>query len=143
MNQAVKAISIARGYLAENKLDVSCQPVFRNQEKGAITFVLSKGLLRAKKPGEDDDIQQLRVARGSDPNSVAGSIANKVRNGERVLVQSIGAGSVDITVRAITLARRFLEGDAIDVCFRPEFIHVKLEEGERSAIKFTILAQQV
>jgi hypothetical protein len=63
--------------------DVSCQPVFRNQEKGAITFVLSKGVLRGKRAGEDDDIQQLRVARGSDPNAVAGSIANKVRNGER------------------------------------------------------------
>jgi len=142
VNQAIKALAIARGYLSENKLDISVQPVFRNQEKGALSFVLTKSVLRAKKAG-DDDIQELRVAKGSDPNSVAGSIANKVRAGERVVILSIGAGSVNQTVRAVALARRFLEGDAIDVCFRPEFIHIKLDDGERSAIKFVILAQQI
>jgi stage V sporulation protein SpoVS len=82
VNQAVKAISIARQYLSENKLDVSVQPIYRNQEKGAVTFLLSKQSLRKKNEIEEES-QQLRVARNSDPNSVAGSIANKVRAGER------------------------------------------------------------
>jgi len=141
VNQAIKALAIARGYLQDNKLDISCQPVFRNQEKGALSFVLTKSQLRPKK--QEDETQELRVAKNSDANSVAGSIANKVRSGERVVILSIGAGSVNQTVRAVALARRFLEGDGIDVCFRPEFIHITLDDGERSAIKFVILSQQI
>eukprot|EP00823_Brevimastigomonas_motovehiculus_P009005 TRINITY_DN85_c0_g1_i2.p1 TRINITY_DN85_c0_g1~~TRINITY_DN85_c0_g1_i2.p1 ORF type:complete len:254 (+),score=80.36 TRINITY_DN85_c0_g1_i2:143-904(+) len=142
VNQAVKAIAIARGFLGENKLDVYCQPVFRSQEKSAISFVLTKTALRAKKQ-DDAEEKQLHVAHESKANKLAGSIAKKVRSGERVIIQAIGAASVAVTVRAITMARRFLEQNAVDISFRPEFIHVKLDEGERSAVKFTILAQQV
>jgi len=143
INQAIKALAIARGYLAENKIDVSCQPVFRNQDKGAMSFVLSKCEVRVSKSKVEEEIQELRVAKSSEPSSVAGSIANKIRAGERVVILSIGAGSVNQTVRAVALARRFLEDDSIDVCFRPEFIHIKLDDGERSAIKFVILSQQI
>jgi len=143
VNQAVKALAIARTYLAENKLDISCQPVFRDQSKGAISFQLTKCVARSKKASDDSNIQELKVARGSDPNAVAGSIANKVRANERVVILSIGPGSVNQTVSAVAQARLFLEQDAIDVAFRPEFVHIKLEDGERSAIKFVVLAQQI
>jgi stage V sporulation protein SpoVS len=32
VNQAIKAIAIARGYLEENKIDLTVSPVFRNEE---------------------------------------------------------------------------------------------------------------
>jgi stage V sporulation protein S len=144
INQAIKAICVARQYLTENKLDLAIQPIFRNQEKGAVTFNLSKVQARSKKgDAPDDETSQLRVARQSEPNSTAGAIANKVRSGDRVIIQAIGASAVSVAVRSVALARRYLEADAIDLSFRPEFIHVKLDEGDRSAIKFSILASQI
>lgn len=83
---------------------------------------------------------ELRVAQGSEPSIVAGSVAKKLRMGERVNIVSIGAGSVSGSVRAITIARRYLERDNIDVTFRPEFIHVDMQDGTRSAIRFNLLA---
>jgi stage V sporulation protein S len=147
INQAVKSIAIARGYLEDNKLDLSVSPEFRNEERGAISFVLTKTALRrpANQTGQqpNEETQELRVAQASEPSVVAGSIAKKVRAGERVCVVSIGAGSVSQTVRAITIARRYLEKDNVDISFRPEFIHVEMKDGQRSAIKFQILAQQL
>jgi len=142
MNQAIKAIAIARGYLEDNKLDLTVRPEFRNEERGALSFVLIKGPTR-RNTQQQEDQQELRVAQSSEPSVVAGSIAKKVRAGERVTVVAIGAGSVSQTVRAITIARRYLEKDAVDITFRPEFIHVEMKDGQRSAIKFTILAQQL
>jgi len=150
VNQAVKAIAIARGYLEENKLDLSCYPEFRKEEgrererssTDAVTFVLTKSALRSSKAAIDES-SELRVAQGSEPSVVAGSIAGKVRSGDRVSIVCLGAGSVHQTVKSIVIARRYLASDAIDICFRPEFIHLKMEDGERSAIRFVILAQQI
>jgi stage V sporulation protein S len=144
INHAIKAIATARQYLDENKLDISCQSVFRNQDKGAVTFILTKSGLRVRKLDEKEDVESpLKVAANSDPASAAGAIAGKVRNGERVIIQSIGPSSVEATVRAVTLARRFLEKDSLDLAFRAEWVHVDVADGKRSAIKFSILSQQV
>ena len=155
LNQAIKAIAIARGYLEEDRVELSVTPQFRDEERGAVSFALSKSPLRRKAAaaaaagagGEEKEVEEstseLRVAQNSEPSMTAGSIAKKIRGGERVSIVSIGAGSVSATVRAITIARRYLEGDSLDVSFRPSFIHLTMQEGQRSAIKFVILAQQV
>lgn len=142
LNQAVKAIAIARGYLDGNKLDLLVRPEFRDESRSAMSFVLIKVPSR-RNPAQPEDQQELRVAQSSEPAVVAGSIAKKVRAGERVTVVSIGAGSVAQTIRAVTIARRYLENDGVDISFRPEFIHVDMKDGQRSALRFTILAQQV
>jgi len=142
VNQAVKSLAIARGYLEDNRLDLSCYPEFRNEEKEALSFVLTKSALRKNKVAIDEGAE-LRVAAGSEPNVVAGSIAGKVRSGDRVSIVCLGAASINQTVKSIIIARRYLARDAIDICFRPEFIHIKMEGEERSAIRFCILAQQI
>jgi stage V sporulation protein SpoVS len=143
VNQAIKAIAIARGYLDENKIDLTVSPVFRNEEyvvhpdtpytphtpymltrlnandecmyrRCAMSFMLHKSVLRSTK-GSDEASTELRVAATSEPTVVAGSIAKKVRIGERVSVVSIGPGSVTQTIKAIVIARRYLEADRIDV----------------------------
>lgn len=148
VNQAIKAMAIARGYLEENKLDLTCHPEFRNPEKGAISFILSKAIARGKpirnsEQSSNVKFAELRVAGNSVPSIVAGSIANKVRSGERVSITCLGPQSVNSCVKSIIAARRYLVADAIDIGFRPEFVHLKLDEGERSALKFNILSQQV
>ena len=170
VNQAVKAIAIARGYLESDRLELSVKSEFRDEERGAISMLINKSALRRKggastgsssaaaaaagaaavtggavSGGEEKEVEEseLRVAKESEPSMTAGSIAKKIRAGERVSIVSIGAGSVSATVRAITIARRYLEGDSLDVSFRPSFIHLDMQDGQRSAIKFVILAQQV
>jgi len=143
VNQAVKALAIARGYLDNEKdrVDVSCYPEFRNEEKEAVSFVLTKSILR-KKPTIDEG-SELRVAASSEPTVVAGSIAGKVRSGDRVSVVCLGAASVNQTIKSIIIARRYLARDAIDICFRPEFVHLNMQGEERSALRFVVLAMQI
>ena len=159
LNQAIKAIAIARNYLMEDRVDLSVQCEFRDEERGAVSMVLTKAPLRKKAGGggagggagggggggEEKEVEEseLRVAQNSEPSMTAGSIAKKIRGGERVSIIGIGAGSVSATVRAITIARRYLEGDNLDVAFKPSFVHLTMEDGQRSGIKFSILAQQV
>jgi len=149
VNQAVKSIAIARGYLEENKLDLSVYPEFRDDtdtkvrsKADAVSFVLTKSALRSTKAAIDEN-SELRVAQNSEPSVVAGSIAGKIRSGDRVSIVCLGAGSVNQTVKSVIVARKYLAKDAIDICFRPEFIHLKMQDGERSAIRFVILAQQI
>ena len=168
VNQAIKAIAIARGYLETDRVELSVKSEFRDEERGAISMPLTKSALRRKgaaaappslaaagqvttvtggavSGGDEKEVEEseLRVAKESEPSMTAGSIAKKIRAGERVSIVSIGAGSVCATVRAITIARRYLEGDSLDVSFRPSFIHLEIQGEQRSAIKFVILAQQV
>ena len=155
LNQAIKAIAIARNFLEDNKVDLSVKSEFRDEERGAVSMLLTKSPLRKKTApaaaggggggGEEKEVEEseLRVAQNSEPSMTAGSIAKKIRGGERVSIVSIGAGSVSATVRAITIARRYLEGDNLDVSFKPSFVHLNMEDGQRSGIKFVILAQQV
>jgi len=154
LNQAIKAIAIARGYLEENKIELSVISTFRDEDRCAVSMQIYKSPLRRTKnsnnnnnsnesDNKEEEIHELRVAQNSEPSMTAGSIAKKIRAGERLSIVSIGAGSVCATVRAITIARRYLENDNLDVSFRPGFIHLDMQEGQRSAIKFIILAQQV
>ena len=165
VNQAVKAIAIARGYLETDHMELSVKSEFRDEERGAISLTLNKSNIRgsskhkgvaggaaaastsqpAAAGSEEKEVEEseLRVAKESEPSMTAGSIAKKIRAGERVSIVSIGAGSVSATVRAITIARRYLESDSLDLSFKPGFVHLEMAEGQRSAIKFVILAQQV
>lgn len=89
--------------------DVTVRPEFRNEERGAFNFILSKSN-RRHVSGKEEEVQELRVAQSSEPGVVAGSIAKKVRSGERVAIVSIGAGSVSQTVRAITIGKHKYAG---------------------------------
>jgi stage V sporulation protein S len=85
----------------------------------------------------------LKVAAMSSPATVAGAIAKNVREGRPVEVVAMGARSVNQAVKAVAIARNYLKADAMELCCRPEFIHLQLEGEEKSAIKLVILAQAV
>lgn len=125
----------------------------RDEEKGSVTLVLQKSAYRGKaKPNtetisggkvSEEEKSDLRVAADSKPQTVAGSIAGKVRNREPVTAVAIGPNPVYVMVRAITFARRYLAEDGFDISFRPEFVHIAMENEERSGIRFTILQQEL
>ena len=53
-------------------------------------------------------------------------------------VQAIGAGAVNQAVKALVLAKNFLEQDGIEVIFKPEFVNVEIDDKVRTAIKFVV-----
>ncbi len=57
----------------------------------------------------------VKVAANSRATSVAGAIAGIIREKGRVDVQAIGAGAVNQAIKAIAIARGYLELDAIDI----------------------------
>lgn len=84
-------------------------------------------------------MELLKVSAKSNPNMVAGAIAGLTRENKEVELQAIGAGSVNQAVKAIAVARAFLEEDAINITCIPGFTEITVGEEIRTGIKFTIV----
>ncbi|MES1911533.1 MAG: hypothetical protein MHM6MM_003949 [Cercozoa sp. M6MM] len=61
----------------------------------------------------------LRVSRSSRPPSLAGALAARVRRSERVSLSVIGVDSAKLSVKAIALARQYLQNDDFDIHIVP------------------------
>lgn len=85
------------------------------------------------------EIVKLKVASGSDPKSVAGAIANNIREKKQIEIIAMGPAAVNQTIKAIAIAREYLSDEDIDVLCRPEFMHIELDGEQKSAIKFVII----
>lgn len=85
------------------------------------------------------EIIKLKVASGSDPKSVAGAIANNIREKKQIEIIAMGASAVNQTMKSIAIAREYLYNDNVDILCRPEFIHIELDGQQKSAIKFTLV----
>ncbi len=81
----------------------------------------------------------LKVAAHSNPATVAGAIANNVREGKSVEVVAMGANAVNQAVKAVAIARDYLSREAIQLACRPEFIHLQIDGEEKSALKLVVL----
>lgn len=88
------------------------------------------------------DSMTLKVAATSNPATVAGAIANNIREGKAVEVVSMGPKSVNQAVKAVAIARDYLRDDHVDLTCRPEFIHLQLDGEEKSAIKLVVLTHK-
>ncbi|BBE30023.1 stage V sporulation protein S [Tepiditoga spiralis] len=80
----------------------------------------------------------LKVSHKSAPNKVAGAIAGVLSKTGEVEIQSIGAGAVNQAVKAIAIAKRFIENDGKELYVIPGFVEVKVGEEERTGIKFKV-----
>jgi len=145
VNQAAKAVAIARKFLEDDKIDIACYPMFtpgRRRQEESFTFILRKSTIRAVLL--DDGTQELKVSKQSNPGTVAGAIAARVRKGERVVLSSIGPISVSKAISSIAIARQYLASDGVDISFRPYFLNIEFEDGRRSScLQFQLLAQQI
>lgn len=88
-------------------------------------------------PGEDVP-HLLQVASASTPSSVAGAIAGMIREKGFCELQAIGAGAVNQSVKAIAIARGYMAPSGIDLVCIPAFVDVKINNEDRTAIKFVI-----
>lgn len=80
----------------------------------------------------------LKVSAHSRPSSVAGAIAGVIRETGRAEVQAIGAGATNQAVKAIAVARSYLQEDGIDIVCVPSFAEVMIEKEERTAIRLVV-----
>lgn len=80
----------------------------------------------------------IKVSGTSRPTAVAGAIANVMRQYKYAEVQAIGAGAVNQAVKALAIARGYLEGDKIDIVCIPQFLDVDIDGQERTAVRFTV-----
>jgi stage V sporulation protein S len=80
----------------------------------------------------------IKVAANSRSTAVAGAIAGVMREQGQVNVQAIGAGAVNQAIKAVCIARGYLELDGIDIVCVPLFVEVIIDGQERTAVRLVV-----
>ena len=80
----------------------------------------------------------IKVSLNSQTAAVAGAIAGVMREHRYAEVQSIGAGAVNQAIKAVILAKEYLENDGIDIVCVPKFVDLEIDGKIRTAIRLTI-----
>ena len=83
-------------------------------------------------------MELLKVAAKSNPNKVAGALAEVVRKQGMAEMQAVGAGALNQAIKAIAIARGFVAPSGIDLVCVPAFIDVEIEGVEKTAIKLIV-----
>ena len=76
-------------------------------------------------------METLKVRAKSNPNSVAGALAN-------VEIQAIGAGALNQAIKAIAIARGFVAPSGKNLICIPAFTDIVIDGEERTAIKLIV-----
>ncbi len=80
----------------------------------------------------------LKVSSKSNPNKVAGAIANVFRLSSEVELQTIGAGSLNQAIKAIAIARGFVAPSGKNLVCIPAFTDITIDGEEKTAIKLIL-----
>lgn len=138
-NQALKAIAIARTYLKDSAdTDICVQPEFTKLPDGH-TGMLLQIRKKARRTSGEGEAQQLKSGSETDAKRFAGAISAFAREGKRMVITAIGAPAVNQAVKAIAIARKNVEDEAIDLTGRPDFTEVN--EG-MTAVRILVLVEQ-
>lgn len=89
-------------------------------------------------PSSQETVDIIKVSAKSRSTAVAGAIAGVVREHNRAEVQAIGAGAVNQAVKAVAIARGYLQDDGIDVITIPYFTEVLIDDQERTAVRMLV-----
>jgi len=84
------------------------------------------------------DFEILKVSSKSNPHAVAGAVAGIVRQGAAAEVQVVGAGALNQAVKAIAIARGFVEDSGLDLVCVPSFAEVSIDGEARTALRLLI-----
>ncbi|MBE3088772.1 MAG: stage V sporulation protein S [Actinobacteria bacterium] len=80
----------------------------------------------------------LKVSSKSSPNSVAGAIAGIVRTENKVQIQTIGAGALNQTIKAIAIARGYIAPTGQELICIPFFRDIDVNGEVKTAIVMTV-----
>lgn len=87
------------------------------------------------------NIETLKVSSKSNPNSVAGALANVFREKGNVEVQAVGAGALNQAIKAIAIARGFVAPTGTNLVCIPAFSDISIDGENRTAIKLIVEAK--
>ena len=83
-------------------------------------------------------MEVLKVSSKSVPNSVAGALAEVIREKNAAEIQAIGAGAINQAIKAIVISRGFLAPSGIDLICIPAFTDIVVDGEKRTAIRLII-----
>lgn len=84
----------------------------------------------------------LKVSGKSRCSSVAGALANTIRNNGEAELQAVGAAAINQAVKAIAIARGFLAPGGMNLVTIPSFIDVTIDGEDRTAIRFVVKCEK-
>lgn len=80
----------------------------------------------------------IKVSARSRTAAVAGAIAGVMREDNHADVQAIGAGAVNLAVKAIVIAKGYLSEEGVNIVCVPSFVDIDIDDQERTAVRFAI-----
>ena len=83
----------------------------------------------------------LKVSSKSNPNSVAGALANVFREKGNVEIQAVGAGALNQAIKAIAIARGFIAPSGKNLVCIPAFQDIVIDGESRTAIRLIVEAK--
>ncbi len=83
----------------------------------------------------------IKVSSKSNPNSVAGALANTLREKNAIEMQAIGAGALNQAIKAIAIARGFVAPSGKNLVCIPAFSNILIDNEEKTAIKLIVEAR--
>lgn len=84
------------------------------------------------------NMETLKVSSKSNPNSVAGALANVFREKGSVEIQAVGAGALNQAIKAVAIARGFVAPTGVDLVCVPAFAEVQVEGEDRTGIRIVV-----
>jgi stage V sporulation protein S len=83
-------------------------------------------------------LEVLKVSSKSSPHSVAGAVAGVIRHGGVAEVQVVGAGALNQAIKAVAIARGFVESAGLDLVCTPSFTEIAIDGVSRTGIRLLI-----
>lgn len=80
----------------------------------------------------------LKVSSKSNPNSVAGALANIFKDNNSLEIQAIGAGALNQSIKSIIICRGFLAPSGKNITVVPSFSDIVIDNETRTAIKLLV-----
>jgi stage V sporulation protein S len=88
-------------------------------------------------------VEKTMLVSASSPVGKLGSaIAHSVYGGIHIELRAIGAGAVNQACKAVAVARRYIEPQAMDILVRIGFADVDLPDKEVTALTFEIIVDK-
>ena len=86
-------------------------------------------------------METLKVSSKSEPNRIAGALANVLRENENVEIQAIGAGALNQAIKGIAIASGFVAPSGKNLVCIPAFSDIVIDGQERTGIKLIVEAK--
>jgi len=83
-------------------------------------------------------LETLKVSSKSNPNSVAGALANVFREKGSVEIQAVGAGALNQAIKAVAIARGFVAPSGDNLIIIPAFNDITIDGENKTAMKLII-----